>query len=51
MIKEVRIIPADEQHDLVKISIQKLSCKSKELLTVLEELRKLEMVATVEFAM
>ena len=51
LITEVRIIPADEQFDLVKISIQKLSSKSKELLTVLEELRKLEMVATVEFAM
>jgi len=48
-IKEVRISPLDNENDLLKIFTQKLSNKNAAILTILEDLRKLEAVRVVEF--
>ena len=48
-IQEVRISSPDETSDQVRILIQKLSAKSKNSLTVLEDLQKLDAVTVVEF--
>jgi putative Mg2+ transporter-C (MgtC) family protein len=48
-INEVRISSADDENDRVHISIQKLSSKSPESLTVLQDLQKLNAVTVVEF--
>jgi putative Mg2+ transporter-C (MgtC) family protein len=48
-INEVRISSTDDENDKVRISIQKLSSKSPESLTVLQDLQKLNAVSVVEF--
>jgi putative Mg2+ transporter-C (MgtC) family protein len=48
-IKEVRISLADETNDQVRVSIERLSAKSKGSLTVLEDLQKLDAITVVEF--
>jgi putative Mg2+ transporter-C (MgtC) family protein len=49
-IKEVRIVSADEQYDLLKIAIDQLSGKNPAVLAILEDLRKLDAVGSVEFS-
>jgi putative Mg2+ transporter-C (MgtC) family protein len=52
LIKEVRIAPAfsdNGDNDEVNISIQKLAARNKNILAILDEVRKIEAVNTVDF--
>ena len=49
IVKEVRIVPVDSETDQIRLTLQKLSNKNNYSLTVLEELRALPLVNTVEF--